>query len=373
MRRRLAALALCAGLLFSCLPGACALQIYGYSEGLAQAAENGKWGFAGGDGSVAIPLQYDSVVSFSLGIAAVNLGGKLGVIRPDGEYLIAPEYDTLMPVDCGLYFAQKGGAWGVVSILPYTDSAGNRTSEIYPLVYAGAELGRSGGVDVLQLTARDGRRTTIPIFQLPSYLAELGVEGSQFPLTRGKVPSFRDVGGRDWFSLWVDLTYNTGLMSGTGSGAFEPERTVTVAEAIQIAANMDSRFLGDDFHTTSQTGRFWYSAAVSYCEASGIVRAGQFDSYTRPITRRELAKVFAGTSLAKSLSQRNNLLLVRAAVKDVSASDPAAGAIFGLYAKGILTGVDATLSFRPDAAVTRAEAAALAARLARPEQRVNLF
>lgn len=373
MRRRLAALALCAGLLLSCLPGAAALQIHGYSEGLAQAEEDGKWGFAGGDGGVAIPIQYDSVVSFSLGIAAVNQGGKLGVIRPDGEYLIQPEYDTLMPVDCGLYFAQKGGAWGVVSILPYTDSTGKKTNEVYPLIYAGAELGRSGGVDVLQLTARDGKRTTIPIFQLPAYLAELGVEGSQFPLSRGKVPSFSDVSGRDWFSLWVDLAYNTGLMFGTGGGAFEPERTVTVAEAIQTVANMDSRFLGDDFHTTSHTGKYWYSAAVSYCEASGIVRSGQFDSYTRPITRRELAQVFAATSLAKSLSQRNNLILVRAAVKDVSVSDPAAGDILGLYAKGILTGVDGALSFRPDAAVTRAEAAALAARLARPEQRVDLF
>lgn len=373
MRRRLAALVLCTGLMLSCLPDADALQIHGYSEGLAQAEEDGKWGFAGGDGGVAIPLQYDSVVSFALGMAAVNQGGKLGVIRPDGQYLIQLEYDTLMPVDCGLYFAQKGGAWGVVSVLPYTDSTGKKTNEVYPLVYAGVELGRSGGVDVLQLTARDGKRTTMPIFQLPSYLAELGVEGSQFPLTRGKLPSFRDVQGKDWFSLWVDLAYNTGIMSGPGGGTFEPDRAVTVAEAIQIAANMDSRFLGDDFHTTVHTGKFWYSAAVNYCEASGIVRAGQFDSYTRPITRRELAQVFAATGLAKSLPQCNNSILVRAAVKDISASDPAAGAILGLYTKGILTGVDGAFTFRPDAAVTRAEAAALAARLARPEQRVDLF
>ncbi|MEA4955078.1 MAG: S-layer homology domain-containing protein [Pseudoflavonifractor sp.] len=373
MKRQLAALALCAGLMLSCLPGAAALQIHGYSEGLTQAEENGKWGFAGADGSVAIPLQYDSVVSFSLGMAAVNLGGKLGVIRTDGQYLIQPEYDTLMPVDCGLYIAQKGGSWGVVSVLPYKDSTGKKTNEVYPLVYASAELGYSGGVAVLQLTGQDGKRTTVPVFQLSAYLSELGVEGSQFPLTRGKVPSFSDVQGKDWFSLWVDLAYNTGIMSGPGGGTFEPGRAVTVAEAIQMAANMDSRFLGDDFHTTVHTGKLWYSAAVSYCEASGIVQAGQFDSYTRPITRRELAQVFAATGLAKSLPQRNSAILVRAAVNDVSFSDPAAGAILGLYSKGILTGVDESLTFCPDDDVTRAEAAALAARLARPEQRVDLF
>ena len=42
--RPLAALALCVCLLLSCLPGASALQIHGYSEGFAQAEEDGKWG-----------------------------------------------------------------------------------------------------------------------------------------------------------------------------------------------------------------------------------------------------------------------------------------------------------------------------------------
>jgi len=57
----------------------------------------------------------------------------------------------------------------------------------------------------------------------------------------------------------------------------------------------------------------------------------------------------------------------------VSPHEPEAPVIYGLYAKGILTVVDGRLSFHPDATVTRAEAAALCARLARPEQRVELF
>lgn len=199
------------------------------------------------------------------------------------------------------------------------------------------------------------------------------MEGSQFPLTRGKLPSFSDVKGKDWFSLWVDIAYNTGIMAGTGGTSFEPNRAVTVAEAIQMAANMESRYRGDDFHTTSHVSNPWYNSAVSYCQASGIITADQFDSYTRQITRRELAQVFAATSLAKSLTERNSLIRVKAAVGDVSAADPAAPAIWGLYAKGILTGVDGSLSYRPDDAVTRSEAAALASRLARPEQRVDLF
>lgn len=372
-RRALEGVILALSLLLAALPAAHALTVYGYSEGMAQAEEDGKWGFAGGGGDVVIPIQYRSVVSFSLGVAAVNLDGKLGVIRPDGEYLIRPEYDTLMPVGYGLYMAQRGDDWGVVSILPYTDANGEETNEVYPLLYVSVELGTSGGLDALILISKGGGRTVVPIFQIPGILENLGVEGSRFPLTRGRIPSFADVEPRDWYSLWVDIAYNTGIMSGTGTGAFEPDREVTVAEAIQMAANMDSRYKGDTFHTTAHVTSPWYSDAVTYCLASGIITAGQFDSYERQITRRELAQIFEATGLARSLPQRNSPIRVKAAVADVNGEDPAAEAIYGLYTKGILTGVDERLSFRPDNPVTRAEAAALAARLARPEQRVDLF
>ena len=350
-----------------------AYTVYGYSEGYAQAEEDGKWGFADGGGGVAIPLQYRSVVSFSLGMAAVNLDGRMGVIRPDGKYLIQPEYDSLLPLAYGLYIAQRGDRWGVVNILPHTDSDGRETNEIYPIVYASAEKGVSGGLDALFLTAEDGTRTVVPLFRLPGILSALNVPGTKFLLTRGKLPSFTDVKGKDWFSLWVDLAYNTGIMSGTGGNLFEPTRAVTVAEALQMAANMDSRYMGDDFHTTAHVSNPWYTDAVNYCLASGIISGGQFEDYTRQITRRELAQVFAATELAKSLPQRNSLSRIMTQVGDVNASDPGATAIYSLYAKGILTGVDDRLSFHPDDAVTRAEAAALAARLARPEQRVDLF
>ena len=371
--QRLAAALLSLSLLAGAAPAARAYTVYGYSEGLAQAEEDGKWGFVGSGGDVVIPLQYRSVVSFSLGVAAVNLDGKLGVVRTDGEYLIEPEYDTLMPAGYGLYMAQKGDEWGVVSILPYTGADGKETNEVYPITYASVELGTSGGLNALILTSKGGGRTVVPIFQIPSVLAELGVEGSQFPLTRGRIPTFVDVGPRDWYALWVDIAYNTGIMSGTGGNAFEPGREVTVAEAIQMAANMDSRYKGDTFHTTAHVSSPWYTDAVTYCLTSGIISRDQFDDYGRQITRRELAQVFAATELTRSLPQRNSPIRVMTSVEDVPASDPASSAIYSLYTKGILTGVDQNLSFRPEDAVTRAEVAALAARLARPEQRVDLF
>lgn len=348
------------------------ITIHGYNEGFAQAEQEGKWGFANTEGSIVIPIQYDSVLPFTLGVAAVDLGGKFGVIRPDGSYLLQPEYDSLLPVGYGLYMAQRDRRWGVVSILPYTASDGKSTNEVYPIAYASVELGTSGGLEALILTSPGGGRTVTPLFQLPGLLSSLGVPGSRFPLVRGRQVSFTDVAEEQWYSLWVDVAYNTGIMAGTGGNLFEPGRVITVAEALQMAANMDSRYRGDTFHTTTHVSTPWYTDAVNYCLASSIITPGAFDDYTRQITRRELAQVFAATSLAKSLPYRNSLSRVSAAVGDVNAAEPGADAIYGLYAKGILTGVDGALSFRPDSPVSRAEAAALAARLARPEQRVDL-
>ena len=199
------------------------------------------------------------------------------------------------------------------------------------------------------------------------------MEGSRFPLTRGKLPQFSDVKPQDWYDLWVDLSYNTGIMEGKPGNLFDPTGTITVAEVLQMAANMDSRYRGDDFHTNEHTSTPWYTDAVNYCTARGIIAPNQFDDYTRVIARWELAQVFAATALAQSLPQRNDPERVRSAVRDITPDSPAAQAIYALYTKGILTGVDSRLTFRPDTSVTRAEAAALGARLARPEQRIDLF
>ena len=349
--------------------------VWGYSEGLAQCELNGKWGYVDGDREVVIPIQYDSIVSFSLGIAAVNLGGKLGVIRQDGAYLIRPEYDTLMPIDCGLYIAQKGGSWGVVSILPFSDGAGGTTNVLYDLSYDSVKVEEQGGVQVLTLRSADGNVTRVPLFDLPGILARKNVPSAQFPLSRGKLPKFSDVSQKQWFALWVDIAYNVGLVSGVGDGRFNPNGTMTVAETLQLAATIESRYRDDSFHKSGQTGPNWYTGAVNYCIASGIIKSGQFSQkdYTRPATRLEMAQIFAATSPVKNMPTLNNAIRVRASIPDILPTSAGAGAVYSLYEKGLLSGVDGKLTFNPSGTMTRAEAAALASRIARAEQRITLW
>ena len=348
--------------------------VWGYSEGLAQCEYNGKWGFVDAQKRVVIPLKYNSVVSFSMGLAAVNLDGKLGVIRPDGTYLIQPEYGTLLPLDCGLYVVQKGTRWGVASILPFSDGQGGTTNLLYDLIYDSASITEQGGTRVLTLT-RDGEVTKIPVFELPRILVEKGVPSARFSLTRGKLPDFSDVSPRDWFAVWVDIAYNVGLTSGVGGNRYAPEQTLTVAEVLKLAATMESRYKDDSFHTSSSTGPYWYSGAVNYCLASGIIQSGTFSQkdYLRPATRREIAQIFAATSQAKHMKNINDLSRIKVSVPDVKPGDPGADAIYSLYAKGVLTGVDSKLTFNPKGTVTRAEAAAIVARMARAEQRLTLW
>lgn len=348
--------------------------VWGYSEGLAQCEYNGKWGFVDAQKRVVIPLKYNSVVSFSMGLAAVNLDGKLGVIRPDGTYLIQPEYGTLLPLDCGLYVVQKGTRWGVASILPFSDGQGGTTNLLYDLIYDSATITEQGGTRVLTLT-RDGEVTKIPVFELPRILVEKGVPSARFSLTRGKLPDFSDVSPRDWFAVWVDIAYNVGLTSGVGGNRYAPDQTLTVAEVLKLAATMESRYKDDSFHTSSSTGPYWYSGAVNYCLASGIIQSGTFSQkdYLRPATRREIAQIFAATSQAKHMKNINDLSRIKVSVPDVKPGDPGADAIYSLYAKGVLTGVDSKLTFNPKGTVTRAEAAAIVARMARAEQRLTLW
>ena len=368
--RKLAALVLsCAAVVSAAVA---APIVYGYQEGLAQATENGLWGFVDTTGSVVVPIRYQSVLDFTLDTALVRTNNKMGLIRQDGAYLLQPEYDTLENLGYGLYLAQKGDQWGVVSILAFPDGQGGETWEFYPIAYDAVRVDRVDGLDVL-VFATGGVDTMVSLSSLPSLMAQRQVPSAQFPLIKGRLPSFSDVGPRDWFAVWVDIAYNVSLMQGTGNGAFSPNQTLTVAEALKLAAFMESQSRGDSFHLQPITGTPWYRSSVAYCEASGVISPGEFDDYERPVTRAEMARIFAATTLGRSIPERNSLAQVKASVPDVKAGDYAADAIFSLYAKGILSGTDAGLTFRPADSLTRAEAAAIVSRMARAEQRITLW
>jgi len=346
--------------------------IYGYQEGLAQAFQNGLWGFANTSGQIVVPIQYDSVTDFTLGVARVEKDNKLGLIRPDGVELLPTEYDTLSNIGFGLYLAQRGDAWGVVSVLAFSDSTGNLTHELFPIAYTSAQITTMGGLEVLQLTSEDGS-TILSLTALPDLMVSRQIPSAQFPLIKGRTASFSDTGPRDWYTLWADLAYNLGLMEGVGDDRFAPSQTLTVAEVIKLAAFLESQAIGDDFHLQPFTSFPWYSSSVAYCVATGIISNNEFDNYERPITRAEMVHILANTSLGRRLPEINSLSKAKATIPDVKPGDYAAESIYQFYSKGLLAGTDRNQTFNPNGQLTRAEAAAVVCRMARAEQRVLLW
>ena len=102
---------------------------------------------------------------------------------------------------------------------------------------------------------------------------------------------FSDVTSDKWFASSVAASYELGFMNGTGDSEFSPNGNVTVAQAITIASRVN-----DAYHVKStkfEGGKNWYDPYVDYAVKNGIITDGQFDSYTRNITRAEMAVVFS--------------------------------------------------------------------------------
>ena len=350
-------------------PAALALEVKGsYTEGMAPATDGSAWGYVNASGIVAIPIRFEDVSDFSLGVARVKEEGKYGLLRQDGLWLLEPLYDRLTLVDCGVYIAQREGLWELLSVVPVSGETGASHQ-----LYSGAssitvEQGTGGREIVVRWTDRDS--VHIRLSALPQILAGLKVPFAAFSLRSGRTASFTDVSGKDWFDLWVDLAYNLGLMEGPGDGTFQPYNTLTVGEALKMAAVLDSTYSGRRF---TSGGDPWYTNAVSYCLTNGIITSSTFKSYTRPITRAELALVLAATAPVRDADTINDSGRVASSIPDVSSGDFAASSIYALYAKGIVSGSDKQLTYRPGAVITRSEVAAMVARIARPEQRILLW
>lgn len=343
-----------------------------FSEGMIRVTDGTRWGYMSPIGTVVIPVQFDAAEDFKFGLARVTAEGKVGLLHWSGSFLFRPEYDELSEVGYGLYLGKRDGVWDLLSTAEVTAQGGATHCLYSGLAAASVTTGVNGQ---LILREQDGAAVRVLLRNLPDWLRSKRVSGWQFPLYSNETASFADVSGRDWYDLWVNLTYSMGMMEGTGAGRFDPGKELSLAEALRLAACLESRAIQDDFHLQSVSGALWYKPSVAYCETLGIIGYGEYanENFNRPVTRAEMARIFSRTSAVRGMANINDLEQVRSAVPDVAAGDYAAEAIYSLYAKGVFTGTDSGYSFRPGNKLTRAEAATVVARIARPEHRITLW
>lgn len=167
---------------------------------------------------------------------------------------------------------------------------------------------------------------------------------------------FKDVEGSAWYSMDVQAGYEFGLLNGVSADTFAPDKPLTTAEAVKLAVCLNSIY-------TTGTASFrasapWYKTYIDEALKKGIISARPADP-SAPVSRAD----FAGM-IAKAMPQAFSGICQIAdnAIPDVSMGDSFAGPVYSLYRAGVLAGCDKFGTFLPFDSLTRAEAAAIAAR-----------
>lgn len=175
---------------------------------------------------------------------------------------------------------------------------------------------------------------------------------------------FYDVDYTDWFEENVQCAYELGLMKGRGSGAFSPSAYVTIAEVITLAARIHSIYhTGSDSFPTYDGGN-WYDPYVNYAWSNNIINTNyNYSDYaSRENVAHILARALPDDALQNTAGQISFLdsgdITYKADIRLLSG----AGVINGIRENG-------NLYFRPRYAITRAEVAAIATRMADPSLR----
>ncbi|MDO4516221.1 MAG: S-layer homology domain-containing protein [Bacillota bacterium] len=178
---------------------------------------------------------------------------------------------------------------------------------------------------------------------------------------------FSDVATNQWYTGNVAAAVEFGLMKGD-SGLFRPTGSVTIAEAVTLAARIHSIYeTGKDSFAQSSGGK-WYQVYLDYAYQKGLISRSYYTcNVNQKATRAQFAEILSKALPDEALPACSTV--ADNAIPDVSLSQSWGPAVYKLYRAGILTG-DLDGSFRPKDSITRAEAAVIAARMADTDNRV---
>lgn len=179
--------------------------------------------------------------------------------------------------------------------------------------------------------------------------------------------NFTDVPASEWYASEVAGAYELGFVNGKTDTLFDPEGGMTVAEAITLAARTNNAYGSADYDFTPAEGDEWYTPYVNYAVDNGIIKADTYSDYDAPITRGQMAQIFASTLPAAEYAAINSVT----AIPDVAQSSAYFTAVYKLYNAGIVMGGDAYGTYSPDSGITRCEAAAIINRVANKDKRLH--
>ena len=190
---------------------------------------------------------------------------------------------------------------------------------------------------------------------------------SNFSTKNSYANQFTDVSPDNWFAEYVKQAYEYGLIQGVSATSFEPDDYVTIAQTIVLAVRLHSIFSsGAEPDLTVPPGGEWYDPYVSYALTNDMI-ASEYNSYSAPALRSEVAEILSKALPAESLNQIRTV--PDGAIPDVPASAPYSSPVYLLYRAGILSGSDTDGTFNPGTNIKRSEIAAICVRIADPSRR----
>ena len=164
----------------------------------------------------------------------------------------------------------------------------------------------------------------------------------------------------------IKTVVELGIMDGMGGDIFLPEGNIRICEAIKMVAVTHSIYTGDGY-VFDKESMPWYQTYVDYAFATGILEGYPYPNYNDIATRYQLAHIFSNVLPEEVLPDINTIN----AVPDVTSEVNRHTEILSLYRRGILAGDAGTHNFRAYDHCSRAEVAAMIARVAIPEKRMH--
>ena len=185
----------------------------------------------------------------------------------------------------------------------------------------------------------------------------------------GNMP-FVDVPVSAWYADAVRDAWANGLIDGVNATHFEPDGSLTVAQAIKLAAALHQRI--ENGTVTLKNGSPWYRSYLEYAVEHGVIEERYLGysaaALNAPVQRAEFAHILYGA--AKPYAAINEI--GANALPDVKTGDRYADEIYTLYRAGVLNGSDRSATFYPTSLIRRSEAAAILIRAFDEEARRTL-
>ena len=185
----------------------------------------------------------------------------------------------------------------------------------------------------------------------------------------GNMP-FVDVPVSAWYADAVRDAWANGLIDGVNATHFDPDGSLTVAQAIKLAAALHQRI--ENGTVTLKNGSPWYRSYLEYAVEHGVIEESYLGysaaALNAPIQRAEFAHILYGA--AKPYAAINEI--GANALPDVKTGDRYADEIYALYRAGVLNGSDRSGTFYPTSLIRRSEAAAILIRAFDEEARRTL-